>query len=78
MWRNEGSNPVRAIDMKVRDLVARAGLDAEILVMYDESEDELAIEPAEEGVIRVEPYEGIQRVIVDLRYAKNIYVDSDQ
>lgn len=65
--------------MTVRDLLARAGPDAEILIMYDESEDELAIHPPDEGAIRVETHQGKRRVIIDLRwYAKDIYVDCDK
>ncbi len=63
--------------MKVRDLLAQVGPDAEILVMYDEREDELAIHRIDEGAVIVNSNENT--VTIDLRwYAKDIYVDCDQ
>ena len=65
--------------MKVRDLLARAGLEAEILVIYDESETELNIEDLDPDAITIEMHQGKRRVMIDLRlYSESIYVDSDQ
>lgn len=79
---NAGSNPVRANGdimevMTVRDLVEKVGLHAKIMVMYDDSEDEIAIEPIERNAVMFN--EDDDQVIINLRwYPQDIYVDSDQ
>lgn len=63
--------------MTVRDLVEKVGLHAKIMVMYDDSEDEIAIEPIERNAVMFN--EDDDQVIINLRwYPQDIYVDSDQ
>ncbi len=65
--------------MKVRELLAVAGPDAEVVVLCDESEDELAVQPLDFEKVQVAMHGGQRRVVIDLRlYVKDIYVDSDQ
>ncbi len=60
--------------MTLKELCSRATPDAEIFVMHDRSEDELAIEALDKSAVRIEGYPGQQRIIIDFRFlAYDIY-----